>query len=47
MQVVFNKYKKLNWEDYNIDESYYLNYIYKEIANITPPPKIQMQLEFN
>jgi len=47
MQVVFNKYKKLNWEDYDIDESYYLNYIYKEIANITPPPKIQMQLEFN
>jgi hypothetical protein len=34
MQRVFNTYEKKAWENYEIDESYYLKMIYKEIENI-------------
>jgi hypothetical protein len=34
MQKVFNEYEKKTWESYNIDKSYYLQLIYKEIDKI-------------
>lgn len=43
MQKVYNEAKPMAWEDYEIDESYYLKYIYKELANISPR-KIQLTL---
>ena len=36
MQELFNQYEERPWADYNIDESYYLDKIYKEINNIIP-----------
>lgn len=33
-QTVFNLYEEKVWDDYNINESYYLQAIYKEIGNI-------------
>jgi hypothetical protein len=36
MQQLFNLYEERPWADYNIDESYYLDKIYKEINNIIP-----------
>jgi len=36
MQQIFNKAVKKKWEDYDVDDDYYLSYIYKEIANIVP-----------
>jgi len=36
MQTDFSKSEIKPWEDYNIHEAYYLDKIYKEIANITP-----------
>ena len=36
MQQLFNLYEDKPWADYNIDESYYLDKIYKEINNIIP-----------
>jgi hypothetical protein len=36
MQELFNLYEERSWADYNIDESYYLDKIYKEINNIIP-----------
>lgn len=44
MQREFNQYKKLEWDDYNINEKYYLDKIYKEINNICPPEKKQLTL---
>ena len=37
LQQEFNTYKQMKWEDYNVDESYYLEAIYKEINNLIPP----------
>ncbi len=34
MQELFNKYEEKPWDDYHIDDSYYLENIYKEINNI-------------
>jgi hypothetical protein len=36
LQTVFNVYEIKEWEDYDINEQYYLNAINKEIKNITP-----------
>jgi hypothetical protein len=36
LQTVFNVYEIKQWEDYDINEQYYLNAINKEIKNITP-----------
>jgi hypothetical protein len=36
MQEIFNLYEEKSWADYQIDESYYLDKIYKEINNIIP-----------
>jgi hypothetical protein len=34
MQTIFNLYEEKPWEDYHIDDSYYLSKIYKEIDDI-------------
>lgn len=34
LQKVFNKRKECSWEEYQIDETYYIQRIYKEIHNI-------------
>ncbi len=44
MQTLFNVYKNKAWEDYNIDESYYLDKIYREINNIIPKVSKQLNL---
>ena len=44
MQTVYNEAKPMAWEDYDIDEDYYLKYIYKEIANIIPKERNQLTL---
>ena len=36
MQTDFSKFEKKRWEDYDVDESFYLRKIYQEISNITP-----------
>lgn len=36
MQTNFSKYVELPWEEYNVDDSYYLSKIYDEINNIVP-----------
>lgn len=35
-QVVFNKYVEKPWEDYEVDELFYIKAIYKEIGNLIP-----------
>jgi len=44
VQTLFNQYEVHFWLDYNINEKYYLDAIYKEIANICPL-KTQLSLE--
>jgi hypothetical protein len=44
LQQEFNIFKEKNWEDYKVDESYYLEEIYKEINNLVPPVKTQLTL---
>jgi hypothetical protein len=44
MMTEMNQYIELPWEEYAVDESYYLENIYKEIYNIAPPFKAQLQL---
>ena len=34
MLTVFNEYQEKTWEEYGVDESYYLQMIYREIENI-------------
>jgi len=35
-QTVFNVYEEKPWEEYNVDDKYYLQRIYKEIKNLMP-----------
>ncbi len=42
--VEFNLYQKKEWEEYGIDDEYYLKQIYKEIEVIMPKEKAQLQL---
>jgi hypothetical protein len=46
LQTVFNVHVQKPWEEYNVDESYYLEKIYKEIDNILPKVSDQLKLEF-
>lgn len=45
MQTIYNRHLQLPWEDYGVDESYYLEKIYEEISNIQPKKKSQYKLE--
>lgn len=44
MQEDLSYFVKKPWAEYNVDESYYLEKIYKEIHNICPKPKQQLSL---
>lgn len=44
MQQLFNQYVEMPWAMYGVDDSYYLNEIYKEITKLTPKKKIQQEL---
>lgn len=44
MQSLFNQYEEKPWTQYEVDDSYYLDKIYKEINNIIPPEKKQLTL---
>lgn len=44
MQVDMSLFTKKSWEEYKVDESYYLQKIYGEIHKISPPPKQQLSL---
>ena len=43
-QTVFNQYIDKPWEEYNINKEFYLDKIYKEIANIVPKETNQLNL---
>jgi hypothetical protein len=45
MQTVFNKAEKKKWEDYDVNDDYYLSYIYREISNVIPKESNQTKLE--
>lgn len=48
MQTIFNKYVELPWEDYHVNDKYYLDKIYSEIYNIQGPGEDKpKQLTFN
>ena len=47
MQEVFNKVENKSWEEYYIDESYYLKSIYKEIASVIPKKSNQIEIIYN
>jgi hypothetical protein len=44
MQQDFSLIQKKNWEEYGVDESYYLDKIYREIHSVSPPVNNQLQL---
>lgn len=44
MQTNFSEYQEKPWEEYNIDDSYYLEAIYQEINNIVPKKSNQLNL---
>jgi len=44
LQTEFNQFISKSWEEYDVDESYYLDHIYNEIANISPKKQTQLQL---
>ena len=46
MQTNFSKYEEKTWEDYDVNDDYYLEQIYKEIHNICPPITNQLELNF-
>ena len=46
MQTEFNILQVKKWEEYNVDDDYYLEKIYAEITNILPKQNTQQKLEF-
>lgn len=44
MQEIFNFYEHKEWKDYNINETYYLTEIYKEISKLAVKKKINLEL---
>lgn len=44
MQQVYNKHQEMPWEDYGVDDSYYLEKIYQEIQNLVPVKSNQISL---
>ena len=44
LQTTLNKFEKKEWADYDVNESYYLDKIYKEIHSICQPEKQQLSL---
>lgn len=46
MQVVYNQHVEKPWEEYGVDDSYYLEQVYKEIEKILPKKQEQIAMEF-
>jgi hypothetical protein len=46
LQTIYNQHRELPWEEYDVDDKYYLEQIYKEILNIQPKKKSQLSLSF-
>lgn len=46
LQTIYNIHQEKKWEDYGVDDDYYLEAIYREIQNLIPPKKAQLVLEF-
>jgi hypothetical protein len=46
MQTEFSQYVELPWPDYNVNDAYYLDKIYREIHNIQPQDTGQTKLNF-
>ena len=46
LQELFIKYEEKPFEEYKINEKYYLHYIEKEIENIEPKPTSQLAIDF-
>jgi hypothetical protein len=44
LQEDFSLYRERSWDEYNINEKYYLDKIYREINNIKPPMSPQLSL---
>lgn len=44
LQTDLSYYEKKEWADYNVNDEYYLEQIYKEIHGICPPQKTQLSL---
>ena len=44
MQTIFDKYEEAEWKDYDINDAYYLDKIYKEIHNVCPVNTNQLKL---
>jgi len=44
LQVDLSKFEQKTWAEYDVDESYYLEKIYREIHNVCPPKSNQLQL---
>lgn len=42
--VEFNLYQEKSWEEYGVDDKYYLEQIYKELEAISPKEKMQLEL---
>ena len=45
VQTLFNLYEDKPWEEYDVNEKYYLDAIYQEISNISPKES-QYKLNF-
>lgn len=46
MQTDFSLYHEKSWEEYDVDDSYYLERIYREIHNILPRESQQLTMNF-
>lgn len=46
MQTEFSYYREKPWEEYEVDDTYYLERIYREINNIQPKKTQQLTLNF-
>jgi len=44
LQIDLSKFEQKTWAEYDVDESYYLEKIYREIHNVCPPKSNQLQL---
>ena len=44
MQTLYNEHTDLPWEDYNVNDKFYIDKVYREIKALTPE-KFDMQLK--
>jgi hypothetical protein len=44
LMTIFNQYEKKEWKNYKVDDRFYLDAIYAEIANIKPAKSAQISM---